>query len=171
MKTTYIYKLLFPNGDIYIGYSSDVESRLSKHKKSFNENKLNVEILKEVLDNRESYWEQYFINHYNLLGFNLRNITVGGNGGSCIREEYKVTEKIQVLISQQDMAAVNSLLMMEALENGTRPIPLSTFVRELIKSYIEENRHKLGQRSFAKEEVRRYLNTMKEHKTKSDKNE
>jgi len=81
-----------------------------------------------------------------------------------------VTEKIQVLISSGDMASVNSLLMMEALENGTRPIPLSTFVRELIKSYIEENRHKLGQRSHAKDEAQRYLNIMKEHKLNTEEN-
>ena len=82
-----------------------------------------------------------------------------------------VTEKIQVLISSGDMASVNQLLMMEALENGTRPEPLSTFVRELIKSYIEENRHRLGQRSHVKEEIQRYTTAMKQHKSNPEENE
>ena len=78
-----------------------------------------------------------------------------------------VTEKIQVLISSDDMHAVNSLLMMEALENGGRPVPLSTFVRELIKSYIDQNRHKLTQRSHVKDEVKVYVDAIKEEKSNS----
>lgn len=82
-----------------------------------------------------------------------------------------VTERVQVLLSEYDMSLINSLIMLDALESGNRPIPLSAFVRELIVKYIEENRHKLSQRGFAKEEARRYLDKMKEHKTKTDKNE
>lgn len=84
-----------------------------------------------------------------------------------------VTEKIQVLLSSDDMWAVNHILMKEALDNRERPIPLSSFVRNLIKEYIEEKRQ-LGvlvtdQRSFAKDEARHYLDEMKKQKTNSTK--
>lgn len=75
-----------------------------------------------------------------------------------------VTEKIQVLISKQDMTNVNTLLMKEALENGERPIPLSTFVRDLIKKYIEDNKNSLIQHSFVKNDIARYVNKMKNDK-------
>lgn len=69
-----------------------------------------------------------------------------------------VTEKIQVLISPDDMRSLNSLIMIDAIQNGTRPIPLSTFVRNVIKEYIEQNSEKLEQKSFVGESVKKYTN-------------
>jgi hypothetical protein len=160
----YVYKIRFNNNTIYIGYTTDLDARLKSHKISYKDDSLKIEVIKEVLDNRGIYWEQYFINHYKLLGEKLINITVGGNGIHNLQEEFKVTEKIQVLISQQDMADVNSLLMLEALETSGRPLTLSSFARELIKKYIEDDRHKLEQRSHVKDNVGRYLNAIKQEK-------
>tara|TARA_Y100000389_G_scaffold204678_1_gene258813 strand:- start:3363 stop:3590 length:228 start_codon:yes stop_codon:yes gene_type:complete len=69
-----------------------------------------------------------------------------------------VTEKIQVLISPYDMRCLNSLIMIDAIQDGTRPIPLSTFVRNIIKEYIEQNSEKLEQKSFVGESVKKYTN-------------
>jgi hypothetical protein len=69
-----------------------------------------------------------------------------------------VTEKIQVLISPDDMRSLSSLIMIDAIQNGTRPIPLSTFVRNIIKEYIEQNSEKLEQKSFVGESVKKYTN-------------
>ena len=82
-----------------------------------------------------------------------------------------VTEKIQVLVSSQDMTLLNSLIMMDALHEGNKPVALSTFVRELIKDYINNNIHRLEQRSFAKEEVQRYIRAIKEESNKTEENE
>jgi len=76
-----------------------------------------------------------------------------------------VTQKIQVLISDEDMVTLNALIMLNAIRTSRKPIPLSTFVRELIKEYIDTNKNLLEnglqQRSIAAEDVKRYINAIK----------
>jgi hypothetical protein len=55
----------------------------------------------------------------------------------------QLTEKIQVLISKDNLKELNKMILLTALDNGERPEPLSTFVRNLlqreIKLYNEKN--------------------------------
>ena len=79
-----------------------------------------------------------------------------------------VTQKIQVLISDEDMGILNALIMLNAIRTATKPVPLYTFVRELIRDYIDTNKgildNKQEQRSIAADDVRRYINALKTEK-------
>lgn len=77
-----------------------------------------------------------------------------------------VTEKIQVLISAEDMSSLNSLIMIDAIQKSERPVPLSTFVRQIIKDYIEERSECLEQKSFVGDNVKKYTNTLKNKSNK-----
>ena len=59
-----------------------------------------------------------------------------------------LTEKIQVLLSKNDLEELNHIIVRKALERKKRPVPLSAYVRELVKKEIEENTEE--QTSFVK---------------------
>ena len=50
-----------------------------------------------------------------------------------------LTEKIQVLLSKIDLEELNHIIVRKALERKKRPVPLSAYVRELVKKEIESN--------------------------------
>ena len=92
-----IYKLNYPNGKIYIGFSNDIKRRIYEHN---NINRLlnhknmpcdlaikkygtfdEIEILEyisniEKLGEREQYWIQYYHSNNKNIGYNL---TIGGD--------------------------------------------------------------------------------------------
>ena len=59
-----------------------------------------------------------------------------------------LTEKIQVLISKNDLEELNHIIVRKALERKKRPVPLSAYVRDLVKKEIENNTEE--QSSFVK---------------------
>lgn len=59
-----------------------------------------------------------------------------------------LTEKIQVLLSKNDLEELNHIIVRKALERKKRPVPLSAYVRELVKKEIENNTEE--QSSFVK---------------------
>ena len=61
----------------------------------------------------------------------------------------QLNEKIQVLISRNDLQDLNRIILNKALESGKRPLPLSAYIRELIKEDIDK--HVVEQKSFVKE--------------------
>jgi hypothetical protein len=64
---------------------------------------------------------------------------------------YKLTEKVQVLLSQADVEILNSIMLGKAMKIGKRPVPLSSFIRAIIRKYIDEETK--NQDSFAEEQV------------------
>ena len=60
-----------------------------------------------------------------------------------------LTEKIQVLLSKIDLEELNHIIVRKALERKKRPVPLSAYVRELVKKEIESNTEE--QTSFVKQ--------------------
>jgi len=60
-----------------------------------------------------------------------------------------LTEKIQVLLSKIDLEELNHIIVRKALERKKRPVPLSAYVRELVKKEIESNTEE--QSSFVKQ--------------------
>ena len=64
---------------------------------------------------------------------------------------YKLTEKIQVLLSKKDIEILNNIMLGKALRIGKRPVPLSTFIRAVIRKYIMDETKK--QSSFSEEAV------------------
>ena len=49
-----------------------------------------------------------------------------------------LTEKLQVLLSDSDVKALNRIITLKALDDGKRPPPISSYVRDIIKKHIEE---------------------------------
>ena len=65
--------------------------------------------------------------------------------------ESKLTKKLQVLLSEEEVAILNRIILNEAIENGTRPISMSAFIRDLIRHEID-NRSE-DQKSFNKSPI------------------
>ncbi len=49
----------------------------------------------------------------------------------------KLTKKLQVLLSEEEVFILNRIILNDALENQERPISISAFIRELIRKEIE----------------------------------
>jgi hypothetical protein len=65
-------------------------------------------------------------------------------------ENSKLTKKLQVLLTEDEVNQINRIILNEALETETRPVSVSAFIRELIqkdlakrtvdqKSYVKQN--------------------------------
>jgi|TARA_B110000971_G_scaffold221997_1_gene272408 hypothetical protein len=48
----------------------------------------------------------------------------------------KLTKKLQVLLSEDEVSMINRIILNEAIENGERPISVSAFIRDLIRKEI-----------------------------------
>lgn len=70
-----------------------------------------------------------------------------------------VTEKIQVLLTSDDTSKLNTILTLEALKNNSKPLPVSTFVRNIIKDYIDS--YALEQKSFVSDIIKKHINELK----------
>jgi hypothetical protein len=49
----------------------------------------------------------------------------------------KLTKKLQVLLSESEVTAINRIILNEAIENGERPVSISAFIRDIIRKEIE----------------------------------
>jgi hypothetical protein len=49
----------------------------------------------------------------------------------------KLTKKLQVLLSEDEVSLINRIILNEAIESGERPISISAFIREIIRQEIE----------------------------------
>jgi len=68
----------------------------------------------------------------------------------------KLTKKLQVLLSEDEVAVLNRIILNEAIENGARPISMSAFIRDLIRDEID-NRSE-DQKSFNKSKLKQLKN-------------
>lgn len=49
----------------------------------------------------------------------------------------KLTKKLQVLLSENEVTAINRIILQEAIESGERPVSVSAFIRAIIRKEIE----------------------------------
>lgn len=49
----------------------------------------------------------------------------------------KLTRKLQVLLTEDEVSAVNRIILKDAIENEARPVSISAFIRTLIQNEIE----------------------------------
>lgn len=49
----------------------------------------------------------------------------------------KLTKKLQVLLTEDEVNLVNRIILNEAIESESRPISVSAFIRELIQREIK----------------------------------
>lgn len=103
---TYIYSLECPetNNVVYIGKSDNPKYRLRKHieeaKRRILKSKKNnwiislnrkglkpvLRVIDEVPETEWVFWEQHYISLYKAFGFDLKNMTIGGDGGKMTAE-------------------------------------------------------------------------------------
>ena len=50
----------------------------------------------------------------------------------------KLTKKLQVLLSEDEVTLINRIILSEAIETGYRPISISAFIREVIRAEIDK---------------------------------
>jgi ribosomal protein S3AE len=50
----------------------------------------------------------------------------------------KLTKKLQVLLSEEEVTLINRIILNEAIETGERPTSISAFIREVIREEIEK---------------------------------
>jgi hypothetical protein len=49
----------------------------------------------------------------------------------------KLTKKLQVLLSEDEVTSINRIILNDAIENGERPVSVSAFIRNIIRKEIE----------------------------------
>lgn len=49
----------------------------------------------------------------------------------------KLTKKLQVLLSEDEVTSINRIILNDAIETGERPVSVSAFIRNVIRKEIE----------------------------------
>lgn len=49
----------------------------------------------------------------------------------------KLTKKLQVLLSEEEVTAINRIILNDAIEGGERPVSVSAFIRNVIRKEID----------------------------------
>jgi hypothetical protein len=68
----------------------------------------------------------------------------------------KLTNKLQVLLSEDEVAVLNRIILNDAIERGIRPISMSAFIRELIRTEIESRGDE--EKVFSKDKLKQLKN-------------
>jgi plasmid stability protein len=64
----------------------------------------------------------------------------------------KLTKKLQVLLTEEEVGAVNRVILNEALETEQRPISVSAFIRSLIQKELSNK--SVEQKSIIKQNLK-----------------
>jgi hypothetical protein len=48
----------------------------------------------------------------------------------------KLTKKLQVLLSEDEVTSINRIILTEAIEGGERPVSISAFIRDCVRKEI-----------------------------------
>lgn len=67
-------------------------------------------------------------------------------------ENQKLTKKLQVLLTETEVSQINRVILNDALDNETRPISISAFIRNLIKRELETKT--IEQKSYIKQNLK-----------------
>lgn len=68
----------------------------------------------------------------------------------------KLTQKLQVLLSEDEVATLNRIILNDAIEQGIRPISMSAFIRDLIRDEIESRSDE--DKTFSKDKLKQLKN-------------
>lgn len=73
-----------------------------------------------------------------------------------MNDSSKLTKKLQVLLSEDEVSILNRIILNDAIEQGIRPISMSAFIRELIRIEIESRTE--DQKTFNKSKLKQLKN-------------
>jgi hypothetical protein len=68
----------------------------------------------------------------------------------------KLTKKLQVLLSEDEVTLINRIILSEAIETGQRPISISAFIRDVIRTEIDKRSEEI--KSFNKIDIKKLKN-------------
>ena len=134
------------DGRVYVGHAShDNPNNLGTGKyikravKDFGVKSFNREILEKFNEesslmevmNRVEYWIKKYKSDNPKYGYNE-------SVQEMIPQKKRLTKKLQVLLTPEDEDNLNSIIIQKSMENGTKPIPVSRYVRNLIVEHIVE---------------------------------
>ena len=68
----------------------------------------------------------------------------------------KLTQKLQVLLSEDEVATLNRIILNDAIEQGIRPISMSAFIRDLIRHEIDSRSE--DDKKFSKDKLKQLKN-------------
>ena len=72
-------------------------------------------------------------------------------------KNHKLTKKLQVLLTEDEVDEVNRLILNDAIINQTRPVSVSAFIRSLIQKELQSN-----SRGEQESIVKKHINKLKE---------
>lgn len=179
MRKTFIYALIDPRDEQikYVGKSDNPEGRLAVHIKrkvykvgswikSLEKLSLipRVEILDEVEYSEWPFWEKFWICLVKSWGFELKNISPGGDGGKLSNESViklremnlgdknpffgkKHTIEAKLLISQNNKGQTRSDSTKQNISNGKIGHEVTPDVREILSQKLHGNKNASGKRS------------------------
>lgn len=146
MEKTFIYTLKDPisNEIRYVGKSDNPNNRLlehikkSKYSKTYKNNwivsllKKDLKPILEILDivdlNNWGFWEKYWISQFRTWGFNLTNISDGGDGGNFgVECNVKISLKLKNRVFSDDtlLKMKSSAKLRKITEEGRKKLSLS----------------------------------------------
>ena len=73
-----------------------------------------------------------------------------------IMNNHKLTKKLQVLLTEDEVAAVNRVILNDAMDTESRPISVSAWIGDLIKKELSVK--SIEQQSFIKNKVKNLNN-------------
>ncbi len=68
----------------------------------------------------------------------------------------KLTKKLQVLLSEDEVTLINRIILSEAIETGQRPISISAFIRDVIRTEIDKRSDEI--KPFNKIDIKKLKN-------------
>jgi hypothetical protein len=68
----------------------------------------------------------------------------------------KLTKKLQVLLSEDEVNLINRIILNEAIETGQRPISISAFIRDVIRTEIDKRAEEI--KTFNKIDIKKLKN-------------
>lgn len=68
----------------------------------------------------------------------------------------KLTKKLQVLLSEDEVTLINRIILNDAIESGERPISISAFIRDIIRTEIDKRSEEI--KSFNKIDIKKLKN-------------
>lgn len=134
------------SGKVYVGYSMNNNPNflgsgkyIKRAVRDFGTKEFTKEILEEFpqdtgidkITTHVEYWIKKFKSDNAHYGYNESIIDL-------IPKKKRLTRKLQVLLSNEDEDALNSIIIQKSMESGIRPIPISKYVRQLIVEHIVE---------------------------------
>jgi hypothetical protein len=134
------------DGKVYVGYSvNDNPNNLGAGKyikravKDFGTKSFQKTVLEEF-ESEESLSHIMERLEFWIKNYKADNPKYGYNESvqELIPQKKRLTKKLQVLLTPEDEDNLNSIIIEKSMENKTKPLPVSKYVRQLIVEHIVE---------------------------------